>query len=529
MAREGNIMKGFWATGLGLALSLGWLGTAAAGEEFSGRPPAASLGRPVVPTSAAAPRAAAAPFTDPNVSPAGFWSPSAVVSPSVVRAQCPEVLPDTMPPCEPQGLRQPGRLPGVPVSKAVAGTPALPPAGTPPGCGPQLSACTCCAAPACPDTVCSADATGGDGDRFYVRAEYLLWDIRDSRLPPIVTTSPPAAAGVLGAPGTVVLFGGGDVDNKLRSGGRFTAGYWFDPCQTCGLEGSFFFLGKRSVSFDASSDTTPVIARPFINVLQGQESVELTALPGVATGSLHVDLSSRLWGAEANVRHLLCCGCGYRFDLLAGFRYLQLDEDLQISEDLLTAPDFGMGTPGAERFANTRFQVFDRFQTRNQFYGGQLGATAELRRGRWSLDVTGKVALGSTHQVVNITGSEFLTFPGSATPQAFQGGLLALSSNIGSFSRDRFSVVPEVGVTVGYNVTEQLRVFAGYNFLYWTNVVRPGDQIDRTLDARRIPNFCVISPRECPPGTVNPARPLFQFHDTNFWAQGLTAGMEYRY
>ena len=39
------------------------------------------------------------------------------------------------------------------------------------------------------------------------------------------------------------LFGGDTVTNGPLSGMRVRLGYWFDDCQTCGLEGSFFFLG----------------------------------------------------------------------------------------------------------------------------------------------------------------------------------------------------------------------------------------------------------------------------------------------
>ena len=37
-------------------------------------------------------------------------------------------------------------------------------------------------------------------------------------------------------------------------------------------------------------------------------------------------------------------------------------------------------------------------------------------------------------------------------------------------------------MTLGYQLTETVRLYAGYNFLYWTNVARPGAQIDRNLD-----------------------------------------------
>ena len=48
------------------------------------------------------------------------------------------------------------------------------------------------------------------GGSFWAEAEYLYWQIKGDKLPALVTTGPDtliATAGVLGAPGTSVLFG----------------------------------------------------------------------------------------------------------------------------------------------------------------------------------------------------------------------------------------------------------------------------------------------------------------------------------
>src|SRR5262249_41491698 len=150
-----------------------------------------------------------------------------------------------------------------------------------------------------------------------------------------------------------------------------------------------------------------------------------------------------------------------------------------------------------------------------------LGAETELRRGRWFVNLRGKVALGDNHETVNIVGGQTVTAPGGAVSQ-FRGGLLALPSNMGHFTRDHFAVVPEAGCTVGIQLTDGLRAYVGYTFLYWNNVLRPGDQIDRVLDVNQIPNFM-----PGPPTTQ--VRPLVPFRQTEFWAQGLNFGLEWRY
>jgi hypothetical protein len=62
----------------------------------------------------------------------------------------------------------------------------------------------------------------------------------------------------------------------------------------------------------------------------------------------------------------------------------------------------------------------------------------------------------------------------------------------------------------------------GYSFLYWSNVWRAGDQIDRVVDVTQIPNFA--------PPDVQPtgfARPGVPFRTSDFWAQGLNFGVEF--
>jgi len=76
-----------------------------------------------------------------------------------------------------------------------------------------------------------------------------------------------------------------------------------------------------------------------------------------------------------------------------------------------------------------------------------------------------------------------------------QGGLLALPSNIGTQTRNRFAVIPELGVKVGYQLTDHIRVYAGYNFLYASSVVRPGNQIDPVINRAQLPLVVARAPK----------------------------------
>lgn len=355
---------------------------------------------------------------------------------------------------------------------------------------------------------------------WYGGAEYLLWWTKDAETPPLLTTSDPADDGILGRDSTRILFGG-NLDHGVRHGARFRLGHWFDS--GFAVEGSFFFLAGVNESFAvASTDVNGVLARPFCNLnLNEAEDSQLIASPGLASGRAFIDAPSNLLGADLNFRCPIWCSSGctnVRIDGLVGYRYLRLREGLYIGEEAVTDDPAGVNGIRA-------FRIDDRFDTQNRFHGGQVGVVAEFQRGKWSLNSRATVALGNTHQVVDIFGAgRFINANGTVTRE--QGGLLALSSNVGRTTRDQFSVVPEFGLTVGYQVTDCLRATAGYNFLFWSSVLRPGDQIDRCLDVNLIPRFAGAPGSGNPPVRPGPVVPL---KDTTFWAQGLTFGLELSY
>lgn len=385
-------------------------------------------------------------------------------------------------------------------------------------------------------------ATRSTRPRFYTSAEYLLWFTDRMNAPPLVTTAPlppggvlPPNFGLIGAPGTQVLYGDGPIGNSFRMGGRFGLGLWLDCDQTCGLDASFFFLGRNADTVSFSSRLQPVLLRPFIqqNPPTGPNYQIVAFPPGFTqnnqpfpdqTGTVSVRTATGLWGAEINAKECFVSQCtpagGFRIDLFAGFRYLGMDDRLTIVEDLVLGQNNVAGFP-----PNTAVIVTDRFDTYNQFYGGQGGMRWEARSGAWSFDGRASLALGGTRQVTHIDGSQRVTPPGGPS-QFFVGGLLALPSNIGRHVTGRFSFVPELTMNLGYFVRPNVKVFAGYNLLSWTNVQRAAEQIDPVLDLAQIPNF--NDPLN-PPTPQNPPRPFVLFQQSDFWAQGMQLGVELRW
>jgi hypothetical protein len=373
------------------------------------------------------------------------------------------------------------------------------------------------------------DDAGGLANRFFVRGEYLLWWVPGFATPVLATTNANTALnGYLGEPGTTSIIGPGGFIGSTRSGLRVRAGAWLNDCGSCGIDTGFFFLPGKSQTVVRTSDQFPLITRPVFvpNLVPGTglplgENGEAVAVPGILRGTLTAHGDSSLWGADVNLRKGLINRCDLRAEVFAGYRFLSLRESLSVTEDI-TVIGTGAGRINTTDPVGTHVVVQDRFATRNYFNGGQIGGLYERRLGRWQWDARASIALGDTHQVLEIDGFQVRTPAGAAAPMTFRGGLLAAGPNLGTFTRDRFSVVPEFTLNVGYWVTPNVRVFAGYNFLVWTNVIRPGNQIDHVVDLTFVPNAL-------PAGFSGQYRPQPLFKQSDLVVNGIQFGLDWRW
>ncbi|OWK47140.1 BBP7 family outer membrane beta-barrel protein [Fimbriiglobus ruber] len=412
-------------------------------------------------------------------------------------------------PGAPATTATPGALPnGTMPSYVYGNTGILPGATTPGGCPTG----------ACPVDVCApaCDCLCGPPGRVWVSGEWIYAKTSGQNIPALVTSAAPgtprSGAGALGNPGTTVLFGGQTVNNDWRNGFRINAGMWLDQCQRFGISGDFFYLQPSSQSLIASSDGSQILTRPFTNALTGQQDAQLVSFPGVLSGSVAAQAQSSFLGGGINLLCNLCCDpCG-RLDFFAGYRYLNLRDDVTIYENLTAQA--GSNVP-----AGTQFMITDHFKTTNQFNGPNVGLAYEKRWSHWYIGVRGSVAIGDTHTTTQINGSTTITPPGGVA-QTYPGGLLTQPSNIGSYSSDRFSVVPEVGIRLGCQVTDHMRMFVGYNYLYWSGVARAGDQIDTRVNTNQ------IAPAQALNGAALPA---YTPKTTGFGMNSISLGVEFRF
>jgi hypothetical protein len=382
-----------------------------------------------------------------------------------------------------------------------------------------------------------ADSEPDSGSmRLWLDGEYLLWWLRPASVSqPLLTTGPltnptSLGSGVLGARGTQVLAGNENLNTGPYSGFRVNGG-WIDCSDTYGVEGSFFYLAQHATTFNFSSGPSgsPLLARPVIDARTGNETVLFVSAPNAFSGNFNVASTTSLLGADGNVLWPAWRGDCYDcvrtyFTTLAGFRYLQLRDDLaimQTSNVLSNGISFFGGRPIT---SGSVLSIQDNIHTLNQFYGGQVGAHAGISWWRFTLNGTGKVAVGTMHETATLTGFTSAIDPTIGLNQTTPGGLLVLSSNSGTYTRNITAVIPEGNLSLSLEITAQLRLTLGYNILYVSDVARPGQLIDRSVNRTLIPSSQVFNP-----AVPGPRAPGFSWTGTDFWAQGVNIGISLRF
>jgi hypothetical protein len=404
-----------------------------------------------------------------------------------------------------------------------------------------------------------------------VRGEALLWWFKDSplQLPLVLQLPPPLPQVPAGAEARLrnLLIGNGELDPGAHGGARFTAGYWLDGHRSIGLEGSYFFLANHTTSQSIPADGGRLARALAIAPADGDPGGgELPGLPDVGV----LRLTSRLQGAEANGVVRVTNFPDLQVEVLGGFRFLDLRENLSLA------------VPGIPGGPGLIVPMLDHSDAENLFFGWQLGARAECRLGDWFVNGTAKAGLGDMYERVNLSTTAHLntwqnllqasfqaasgvvgqtpvqtrlgqsalaqTTPGqsalaqlalaqsafaqSALGQSalafatstLQGGVAPRQITVPHFTRHALAAVPEVGLNVGYRLTNRLRAFAGYDFLYLSSVALPGNPFQHDISVTQgLQN-------RFPGNPAGPSTPLvITVRGSEFWAQGISGGLEFRY
>jgi len=397
----------------------------------------------------------------------------------------------------------------------------------------------------------------GAAPHVWFLADYMLYFSKSQPINyPLLTTSAPNADGLLGQPSTLVLAGGRNMSYNPFSGYRITTGFFGDADRRYGFEFTGFTTENASDTIDVLSTPTgiPTLARPFIDSMNpaGTSSLVL-ANPSLGNGRVIVDTTSQLYSVEANgilniFRSAPGAKTSWTLDLLGGYRFLQLKEDLSVTSGTLldlpntVTPIFSIGqgglitqigsttTAGTIGIAgvtlptNGFITIRDDFQVTNRFNGGQLGLRGEVRHGMFTVTTTAKIAIGDMREQIDIRGTTSFVNLNNATVGGAFGGLLANASNIGRYTHDEFTYIPELNVNVGLNVTKSLTAFIGYNYLYIDKVARPGTAVNPNVNSSLVPFSSNYGSTTHPSATPNNL-----FAQDTYWLMGINFGVMLRY
>jgi hypothetical protein len=351
--------------------------------------------------------------------------------------------------------------------------------------------------------------------RFWVSPEYVsYWQNATPALPDMLDIS--TAAGTIGSQvynQQRVTYGNGNAV-------RLTLGGWIDADEKYGVELSGFYTPKESEtdSFTGSPGGS-LLAAPLVDFATGTlHNAQLggttsTGVQGVAT----FKSTTESYSGEGNLLvHLADFSYHKQLDVdvsgLGGFRYFGLSDEFQ---EGLSRQIVGPNPGGRANFSTN-----DDYQAQNNFYGANFGTHVRANYNGFFAELTPKLGLGLTDEAVDVSGSASTSVNGGAPGPVNPGGFLAIGNKLGTRSTDKFAVLPEVTLKLGYDIKNRVEFFVGYDLLYLSEVARANGQVPSQVDAATSP----IEALGGVPGAVDNS-PAPTVSSTSFFEQGVTAGV----
>lgn len=403
-----------------------------------------------------------------------------------------------------------GAILAVLVGVAAASAQPVPPPGLPPDAFPPAGLAE-------PGGDAVWTDVGPEPYRWWLGAEYLLGFTKPGNLAPLASAGPVGSGGVIGRPGTQVLFGGSQ-DFDGVSGFRVGGGVWLDGCRAYALDWSAFSLPAQQAQGTFAAAPGQVLARPFFDTALNVENSRVIASPGQFTGSASVSYSTEFYGVEAGALLRVVETPTFSMEQLFHFRFFTLDESVR-TNDTSTALGGGVVAFNGQAFGPpATVTTSDSFRVLNRWYGGSAGVRFNWTPGQWEVRLAGRLGVGAVEHNVTVDGRTTLANApagGGSVPVGFYSAAQTSSRS----ALYRLSFAPDVQLRVGYRVTDWLMVTGGYQFLYITDMARAADVFDRRLNPGRIPsaqNFGAAAPA---------VRTIPNVPFSDYYLHGLSAGL----
>lgn len=272
----------------------------------------------------------------------------------------------------------------------------------------------------CSDAVGCCDAATCSGPQWYASADALFLRRDNSSIDQAI---------VINGATSETLITTGNLNFDTEAGARLMLGRRLD--NDLAIEGGYFGFQEWNDSIRATGN----------NNLRLPGDLALATFDFLDADIMQVDAESQLHNAELNLAKQL----GW-IEVLAGFRYFQLDDYLNIN---------------AEDFQNGTSDYF--IASRNHLYGGQIGTRITQELERFELRCTTKAGLfgndSSQHSYVADFDNTFVLR--NTDP-----------------SQGQTAFIGEVNVEGILPITKSLRLRGGYNLLWVEGVGLAADQLD---------------------------------------------------
>src|SRR5262249_192776 len=204
---------------------------------------------------------------------------------------------------------------------------------------------------------------------------------------------------------------------------------------------------------------------------------------------------------------------------LIGCRLMYIREEMRMVETQIALADNVIQLMGTPLLAGDTIEIQDRIEAVNRYYLGQVGLRWDRFWDRASFTATAKLGFGWSNQRVYADGR---TTQLPAT-QAFAGGVLVQQSFPYRNYHEAFAFVPELAAAARLRIGRRLYLVGRYNFLWVSDVARPGKYFDRVIETTQMPTSPTFT------GVVG-SRPTFLDNQTSdMIIHGVTVALTWAY
>jgi hypothetical protein len=309
---------------------------------------------------------------------------------------------------------------------------------------------------------------------------------------------------VLNNPHAQRLFSNDDQEYGMQMGGRLTFGLWADDARKWGFELSGFALEEGDASWDFGATGGTKVSLISYQDPGGFEQGFFGKAPfSTLYGTIDISSHSQLWGVEGLGLHNLKRDDSMSLDVSFGVKHVDLSEDFR--------------TSFVDVYPAFSFTAKDKWEATNQFFGAKIGMKFNMTCwDRLLVNIEPGVSIGANCESLRISGSSL------AAGTVHAGGAFTGPTNMGTYDKTHFSVAPEIKLGLGCKITKKLSFNANYNFIYLSDVVRPGEQFNRQIN----PGAVGINGGD---PNATPRRPTARFDTTDYWAHGVGVNLKIKF